>query len=477
MKHDVFLSHSSKDKKIADAICSRLENNHIRCWIAPRDILPGETYGKAIINAINNCKIVIVIFSSHSDSSDPVSGEIERAFSKGKIIIPFRIENVTPSGDLELFLSRSHWLDAMTPPLEAHIDKLSNTILKLLPETETTTPLPEILPQKRIANNLQSAPLWKMRTTTGPGKRRNFGMIYNDRMEGIILQGGFGTGNDDRPFSIGRLGPELDDTWIWDGKSWQEMEANYPGLYSHSLAYYKSKKQCLIYGGSTGGTLFLPNEDTYLLDGKSWIKADTNNELGPKKRTDHTTAYDGKRGSIILFGGYSKAPGVHFIPVADVVSGETWEFDGSGWEKLHVEGPEPRCGHQMVYDEGNGVIVLFGGYNKSDYFNDTWLWEGNSASWSKMDSGNKPSARYNHAMTYDCVNKKVLLFGGKTLSDVPLNDLWEWNGSDWKLLVENAPPKPRFGHGFVYDEKRNKTILFGGYDGKEFFQDTWEFTY
>jgi hypothetical protein len=318
---------------------------------------------------------------------------------------------------------------------------------------------------------------WKMKTTNGPGRRYHFGIAYDDKIEVIILQGGWGRGNDDdRPFSL-RHGPNFSDTWVWDGKSWQEIEKNSLGLESHKLAYNKSAKQCIIYGGSTGGTLFFPNEDTYFFDDKSWIKVDTNYDLGPKKRRHHAMAYDGKREAIMLFGGYTKPSGVHYGPVSDIVSCETWEFDGFVWEKFHVNSPEPRFGHQMVYDEGNGVIVLFGGHNESNYFNDTWIWEGNSATWSKITTENMPLARCSHAMTYDCMRKKVLLFGGKTESDVPLNDLWEWDGNDWNLLIENAPPKPRFDHGFIYDEKRNKSILFGGRDGIEEFQDTWEFTY
>ena len=44
MAHDVFISHSSKDKPIADAICANLEGTGIRCWIAPRDIAPSEVF-------------------------------------------------------------------------------------------------------------------------------------------------------------------------------------------------------------------------------------------------------------------------------------------------------------------------------------------------------------------------------------------------------------------------------------------------
>jgi hypothetical protein len=95
----------------------------------------------------------------------------------------------------------------------------------------------------------------------------------------------------------------------------------------------------------------------------------------------------------------------------------------------------------------------------------------------KIIAVNSPSARYSHAMAYDSAAKKIFLFGGKTDSNVALNDLWEWDGNDWKLLMEQTPPKPRYDHGLVYDVKRNKTILYGGFDGKEWFEDTWELTF
>ena len=43
MAHDVFLSHSARDRSYADAIRAKLESRGIRCWIAPRDIRPGTT--------------------------------------------------------------------------------------------------------------------------------------------------------------------------------------------------------------------------------------------------------------------------------------------------------------------------------------------------------------------------------------------------------------------------------------------------
>ena len=131
MPYDAFISYCSEDKKIADAVCGTLEANKIRCWIAPRDVGPGRTWGSAIIEAIGESAVMVVIFSRHSNASPQVLREIERAVNKGVAIIPFRVEEVVPSKDLEYFISSCHWLDAMNPPLEKHIGDLANAILAL----------------------------------------------------------------------------------------------------------------------------------------------------------------------------------------------------------------------------------------------------------------------------------------------------------------------------------------------------------
>ena len=128
MYHDVFVSYSNKDKPVADAVVSSLENKGIRCWVAPRDVTPGTSWGQAIVNAIQTSKIMVIILSENSNQSSQVVREVERAVAEEVIIIPFRIENITPSGAMAYFISTEHWLDALTPPLEKHIEKLVKTI-------------------------------------------------------------------------------------------------------------------------------------------------------------------------------------------------------------------------------------------------------------------------------------------------------------------------------------------------------------
>jgi tetratricopeptide (TPR) repeat protein len=132
MAHDVFISYSAKDKATADAVCATLEGRGIRCWIAPRDILPGIDWGEAIIEAINASRVMVLVFSSNANDSNQIKREVERAVSKGLPIIPLRIENVAPVRSLEYFIGPVHWLDALTPPLETHLQSLGETVRLLL---------------------------------------------------------------------------------------------------------------------------------------------------------------------------------------------------------------------------------------------------------------------------------------------------------------------------------------------------------
>lgn len=142
MPHDVFVSYSTDDKPTADATCAALEHAAIRCWIAPRDVLPSQIWSEAIVDAINGSRLMIVVFSSHSNTSQQVLREVERAVSKGIPILPFRIERIEPSRSMEYFLATPHWLDAIDPPLELHIRRMVGVVQALL-AGEVGLPPPE----------------------------------------------------------------------------------------------------------------------------------------------------------------------------------------------------------------------------------------------------------------------------------------------------------------------------------------------
>jgi TIR domain-containing protein len=139
MQFDVFVSYASHDKATADAACAALERAGIRCWIAPRDILPGADWGEAIMNALDTCRAMVLIFSSNANSSPQIRREIERVVGRGVPVLPVRIEDTAPTKAMAYFMGPVHWLDALTPPLEQHLHRLADSLKSLL-EMEAAKP-------------------------------------------------------------------------------------------------------------------------------------------------------------------------------------------------------------------------------------------------------------------------------------------------------------------------------------------------
>jgi formylglycine-generating enzyme required for sulfatase activity len=132
MGHDVFISHSAKDKAAADAVCAALEAGGLNCWVAPRDIKPGESWAGAILRGIAECRMMVLVFSSHTNHSPQIRREVERAVHRDIPIAPLRIEDVMPEKDMEYFLSSSHWMDALTEPVEDHLPEFTHKVRALL---------------------------------------------------------------------------------------------------------------------------------------------------------------------------------------------------------------------------------------------------------------------------------------------------------------------------------------------------------
>jgi TIR domain. len=137
MAHDVFISYSSHDKPVADGICANLEGAGLRCWIAPRDIGPGEDWPTAIAGGISVAKVMVLVFSQNSNMSDEVSRELYLAANNKLAIIPFVIENVIPEAGKAYYMGRTHWMDAMNPPTQEQIGKLTKRVKSLVERVGT----------------------------------------------------------------------------------------------------------------------------------------------------------------------------------------------------------------------------------------------------------------------------------------------------------------------------------------------------
>jgi len=146
---EAFVSYASPDREIAFRIAAFLEERGIGCWIAPRDVPPGKDYGAAILEGIENSRVLVLILSEESNSSAFVQKEVERAVSKAKAVLPVRIREVTPSGSLEFFVSSAQWVDAWRSPMEQHLSKLADAILAMRGDGTPVAPVPPPAPPAR----------------------------------------------------------------------------------------------------------------------------------------------------------------------------------------------------------------------------------------------------------------------------------------------------------------------------------------
>jgi hypothetical protein len=167
MPRDVFISHSAHDKEIAETICAALEQAGVRCWVAPRDVRPGRSFPGEITRAIQQSKVLLLIFSKHSNSSEQVLREIQLGVDCHVPIVRLRIEDIALSDDLRYYLSTPQYLDALTTPLSKHIPRVEAAIRELLEQSAEETgknlpvearPASEVVAKSSVPNLPQKPP-------------------------------------------------------------------------------------------------------------------------------------------------------------------------------------------------------------------------------------------------------------------------------------------------------------------------------
>jgi hypothetical protein len=108
----VFVSYATSDRKQALNLCKAIERRGRPCWIAARDVAPGENYQEAIVRAIRTARAVVLLFSRAANNSDEIKKELSLASRYRVPVIAFRIEDVEPSDAFAYELSTRQWIDA-----------------------------------------------------------------------------------------------------------------------------------------------------------------------------------------------------------------------------------------------------------------------------------------------------------------------------------------------------------------------------
>ena len=180
MKYDVFISYSSKDQKVVEAMCAYLEQYKVRWFVAYREIPKGVVWARAIVEALDESKMMVVVFSEEFNMSDHVDREIELASEDKKPILTFRVSDVMFKGAKKYYLKNINWIDAFPHP-ETMFDSLLDNVCKLIgrPLTDVNT--------KSVFNNPVPAPV--ANPVANPVEKTwKVGDYYNvDGKEGVVF--------------------------------------------------------------------------------------------------------------------------------------------------------------------------------------------------------------------------------------------------------------------------------------------------
>src|SRR5438105_3716814 len=318
----------------------------------------------------------------------------------------------------------------------------------------------------------------------------NEGMIaYQDATQTVVYTGGVCT------TSTG-----TDETFEWDGTTWNKITllATAVEVFGGAMAYDQNKQIATLFGGSP--TVGLPVSDTWIYGSGTWIAVSDFTRPGPRSLFSFTT--DPVNNTIWMFGGvddYSTfgdfwqyqngqwqevtvdgtpagcvSPTAAFdtdrsklvVICADAGTG-TNEWDGTAWKNFSGLKTLPPFHHfaSMAYDPTLKKTVLYGGFDGSNYLDQTWTWDGTS--WSQVKKNPAP-ARALAAMWYDPTLKKTVIYGGigrVTTTDriTRYSDMWTFDGTGWtQLTPTGGTPGMRYGSQTVVDPRNNHVLLFGG---------------
>lgn len=131
MNHDIYICYTEPDKAVAEEICQAIEQQEITCWLNSRNMDMNKSYARSIIEAINNCKCVVVIISNSANKSSQIEYEIDLAYKNKKTIIPFVVENTSINNVLNYYLSSKNRIIAY-PNYSIYTKKLLEFVCNLL---------------------------------------------------------------------------------------------------------------------------------------------------------------------------------------------------------------------------------------------------------------------------------------------------------------------------------------------------------
>lgn len=317
-----------------------------------------------------------------------------------------------------------------------------------------------------------AAQVWtRLQPAQSPQPRLYHTMAYDEARDRVVLFGGF-----DRVVFTS----VFNDTWEFDGTTWANVTPvnSPPGRRYHAMCYDCARGRMILHGGDDGTAAL---NDTWEYDGTNWQQ--TALTTAPTLRYGASMAYDAARARTVLFGGAAGTG--NSWPL-----GDTWEYDGAQWlQATPLTSPPPRKGATLCYDTARARLVMSGGLgllanpgnlNLNIELGDCWTYDGST--WTIANA--PPVPRCYHAMAYDRVRGRTVLFGGSGgwlqgghgggSSPILREETWTFDGASWTEVTPRPGPGGRYAHAVAFDSRRGRLLQFGGYNYTTLFGDTWE---
>jgi hypothetical protein len=259
-------------------------------------------------------------------------------------------------------------------------------------------------------------------------------------------------------------------SWDWTAVSSSAAPSPRAGA---AMVYDAADGYTLLFGGCAAwGGVYWSHDctalgDTWILSGGSWTNITSRLALSPPARADAGIAYDAVDRAVVLFGGFN----------GTTVYNDTWTYAAGNWTEVTTTlSPPARFSMGMVGDPADHEVVMFGGSNSSSpeavYLNDTWTYQ--NGTWTPVSTPTAPAPRCSMAVSYDPLSQQVVLFGGWS-NAVPLSfgDTWTFSAGTWTNITTANGPVPRNYAAMAFDPALGASILTGGHVVADAYADTW----
>jgi hypothetical protein len=226
------------------------------------------------------------------------------------------------------------------------------------------------------------------------------------------------------------------------------------------MAFDEERGVIVLFGGSGQDAMYQKvfMGDTWEWDGRDWINVSSS--LGPPPREAASMFFDPLRQTIVLYGGLF----FDQVTQTNVFLEDVWEWDGKSWRRIEFEQPRRSSSAAIVYDPLHQLPLLMDGEG---------LWSMQGGIWVQPNTSISPPGRWGSELVFDPEHQQVVLFGGFEGQDV-FNDTWTYDGQSWRQVITEVQPPRRNGHNMFYDQLRGNILLFGGFEGGTFYNDMWE---